>query len=79
MKKRLVIINRKYCDSERPSHGIVGAVVTNKTEHQLGILWEDWRAEVEFPDSDSQFIDWLVKNHGCEIPKMDWEIAVISD
>lgn len=78
-KKRLVIINRKYCDDDRPSHAIIGAIVTAKTERQLATLWEKWRGEVEYPDSDSQFINWLVEEGYGEVPEMDWEIATIAD
>jgi len=31
-------------------------------------LWSEWRKEVEHPDTDSEFIDWLVKEHGWTIP-----------
>ena len=78
-KRRLVIIERKYCDDDRPSHAIIGGLVTSKTEQQLKLLWEKWREEVEYPDSDSQFIKWLVeKGYGKE-PELDWEIATIAD
>lgn len=78
MKKRLVIIERKYCDDDRPSHCIIGGVITSRTEQEINHLWLEWREEVEYPDSDSQFIDWLVKKHGCKRAE-DWEIVTIAD
>lgn len=76
--ERTVIIQRKYCDDDRPSHAIIGGVFTSLTEHELSLLWLEWREEVEYPDSDSQFIDWLIKNHGCQRAE-EWEIATIED
>lgn len=76
--ERTVLIQRRYNDDDRPSQAIIGGVFTSLTEHELNLLWLEWREEVEFPDSDSQFIDWLIENHGCQRAE-EWEIATISD
>ena len=73
-----IIIQRKYCDDDRPSHCIIGGVYTNLTEQEINSLWWEWREEVECPDSDSQFIDWLIENHGCQRAE-EWEIITIAD
>lgn len=30
-------------------------------EEIMGKLWDEWRATHDEPDTDSQFIDWLIK------------------
>ena len=36
----------------------------NEACDKLEELWWTWREEVEHPDADSDFIPWLVENHG---------------
>lgn len=76
--ERTVLIQRRYSDDDRPSQTIIGGVFTSLTEHELNLLWLEWRDEVEYPDSDSQFIDWLIENHGCQRAE-ETEIATIPD
>lgn len=45
----------------------------------LADLWAEWREEVEHPDADSDFIDWLVANKpGFSYPTVQVIDAVIS-
>ena len=74
--KKLVIIQRKYNDGDFPSSSILGAVMTDKTEAQLLALWSEWQEECPQPDSDSQFIDWLIKEI-CFEKAEGWDTCTI--
>lgn len=39
-------------------------------------LWNEWQEEVEHPDSDSEFVDWLVDQHGFK--RADIEIVTVG-
>ena len=34
----------------------------------LDDLWAEWREEVPFPDTDSEFVEWLVEQKGWTEP-----------
>ena len=76
--KKLVIIQRKYNDYDNPSSSILGAVLTDKTEPQLKALWNEWQKSCPQPDSDSQFIDWLIEEK-CFEKADSWGTCTISD
>ena len=78
MKKRLVVIQRKYSDGDLPSRCIIGAVITSRTEREINHLWQKWQEEVKYPDSDSQFIDWLVEEQGFQRAE-GWDEVTIAD
>lgn len=76
--KKLVIIQRKYNDDDFPSSVIIGAVMTDKTESQIIALWSEWQERFPQPDSDYQFVEWLIENEGCEKAE-GWEVCSIND
>lgn len=55
------------------------SLVGESLDELLKAYWEEWREEVPEPDSDSEFIDWLVENkEGFSHPKVEVTYAVID-
>ena len=39
----------------------------HEVELTIKKLWDEWHEEVEFPDTDYDFVLWLKENHGWEV------------
>lgn len=43
--------------------------VDGELDEWVAARFAEWRAEVEHPDADSQFVKWLCEKYGCtEVP-----------
>ena len=62
----IVLVFTDQGDGERYAIGQVAIdnklLRADEPDALLDELWSEWRATVEHPDSDSEFIDWLVEN-----------------
>jgi hypothetical protein len=57
----------------------IGAVqVADLNTFHVQALWEEWQEAVEEPDSDSQFIEWLVKEGKATELKLPLELVYLS-
>lgn len=61
-----ISVHSLYDDSDKGIHKVLDA------------LWSEWREAVAAPDSDSQFIDWLVEEKGWKIAPMTIIEHIIS-
>jgi hypothetical protein len=42
----------------------IGSVLAPEGCGSIYLLWDEWREAEPYPDSDSQFIDWLIYTKG---------------
>lgn len=63
---------------DHPESCIIGEVQTEDTtlEDRLPELWDDWHSNVFDGNAYSDFVDWLIENHGCT--KTSQEVGIID-
>jgi hypothetical protein len=69
----IITIHAPTYDGSDQTHYHIGTVqsdnVTDDIDSVITRYWEEWNDEVAMPDSDSEFIDWLIaKNVGFVEP-----------
>jgi hypothetical protein len=42
---------------------VIGAIRTDMSDDKLLVLHSEWREEVPHPDTDSEFLEWLLDKH----------------
>lgn len=69
-------IHTKGEDMDNQSSFLIGAVVGVFPESVIADLFSQWREEVEEPEADSEFVNWLCKDHGFQMADAPHEIVL---